>query len=134
MNLKKLYKSIKISPLHGGRTWVVLEDIEYTFRTFWKPFTVYIPKWFEFDGASIPRLFHIIGTPMWTDTLIWSLFHDNLYSRKILKRKDADQCFNELMIICKVKTYKRISYYLWVRMFWWVTWYFTWRTAIYKRK
>lgn len=122
MKLKKLYKSIVISPLHGGRKWLVLKDIEYTFKSFWKPFTVYINKWFEFDWASIPRVFHIIGTPMWTDTLPGALFHDFLYRKQILTREDSDQCFNELMIDTKVRSLKRIMFYLWVRSWGWLAW------------
>ena len=122
MNLKKLYKSIIVSPLYGERKWVVLKDIEYTFLTFWKPFTIYIPKWFEFDWASIPRLFHIIGTPMWTDTLPWALFHDYLYRKHLLNREDSVQCFNELMVATNVRFIKRAMFYLWVRIGWWVAW------------
>lgn len=122
MNLKKLYKSIIISPLHGGRKWTVIKNISYTFNTFWKPFTISIPKWFEFDWASIPRLFHIIGTPMWTDTLPWALFHDYLYRTQKLTREQADQCFNELMIVTKTRAIKRAMFYSWVRMWGWVVW------------
>lgn len=133
MTLKKLYKSIVISPLYWGRRWIVLKDTQYTFKSFWKPVTVYIDKWFIFDWASTIKPLFAFWTPMWTDTLPGALFHDELYSSKVLKRVDADQCFNELMIFCKVKTYKRVLYYVWVRMFWWITWYFTWKTAIYKK-
>ncbi len=122
MNLKKLYKSIVISPLYGGRKWIVLKDIEYTFKSFWKPFTVYIKKGFEFDWASIPRLFHIIWTPMWTDTLPGALFHDFLYRTQQLTREQADQCFNELMIDTNVRFIKRNLFYLWVRIWGWLAW------------
>ena len=120
--LDKLYSSIVISPLHWGRKYITIKDIEYTFKTFWKHFTVYIKKGFEFDGASIPRLFHIIGTPMWTDTLPWALFHDYLYRKQYVTREQADQCFNELMIETKVRFIKRNLFYLWVRIWGWVAW------------
>lgn len=120
--IDKLYSSIKISPKHWGRKWIVLEDISYTFKSFWKPFTVYINAWFEFDGASIPKIFHNIGTPMATDTLPWALFHDFLYRKQYTTREQADQCFNELMITTKVKFIKRNLFYLWVRTWGWLAW------------
>ena len=120
MNLKKLYKSIVISPIHGSNTFVTLKETEYTFKSFWKPFYIHIGKWFIFDGASIPRLLHTIGTPMNPWTLPWALFHDFLYRKQYTTREQADQCFNELMIYCKVWFIKRNMFYLWVRMFWFI--------------
>ena len=122
MNLKKLYKSIKTSPIYKTNRDVLLWDVEYTFRSFWKPFYVYIKKGFEFDWASVPRLFHIIWTPKWNDTFPGALFHDYLYRKQYTTREQADQCFNELMIDCEVRFLKRVLFYLWVRIGWWVAW------------
>jgi hypothetical protein len=122
MTLKKLYESIVISPLHGGRKWVTIKDIEYTFKSFWEDFTVYIKKGFEFDGASVPKIFHWIWTPMWTDTLPGALFHDYLYRMQYTTREQADQCFNELMIRTKTNPNKRKRFYIWVRIWGWVAW------------
>lgn len=121
-NLDKLYSSIKISPLHRGRKWIVLDDLEYIFTSFWKPIIIHIPKGFEFDGASTPRVFHIIGTPMWTDTIIGALFHDYLYRTQTLTRNQSDQCFNELMLLTKTRFIKRGLFYLWVRLWGWIAW------------
>lgn len=120
--IEKLYSSIKVSPRHGERKWIVVEDIQYTFKSFWEPFTVYIHKGFEFDWASIPKIFHIFATPMWTDTLPWALFHDFLYRKQYTTREQADQCFNELMLFTKVKDSKRKYFYIWVRIWGWKAW------------
>lgn len=120
--IQKLYNSINITPVHGKREWILNEDIEFTFKSFWEPVTVYIKKGFEFDWASIPRVFHIIWTPMWTDTLPAALFHDFLYDKQYLTREQADQCFNELMLFCKVKQSKRVLFYTWVRIWGWKAW------------
>ena len=122
MNLNKFYASIILSPKHGERKWVLLNDVEYTFKSFWEPFTVYIKKGFEFDWASCPRVFHIIGTPMWTDTLPWALFHDYLCKEQILTREQSDQCFNELMTVTGTRPLKRRAFYIWVRSWGWLAW------------
>lgn len=116
------YEQIKISPIHWGRKWKVLEDINYTIFTLWKPLPITIPKGFIFDGASIPRLFWIIGTPMWTDTLPGALIHDFIYRNQFLTRSEADQVFNEEMQKSKVRCIKRIIFYTWVRIWGWLAW------------
>jgi len=123
MKLKELYNQIKLKPiLWKKREWELLNDVQYTFKTFWKPFIIYIPKWFRFDWASCPRVFHIIWTPMWIDTLAGALFHDFLYRKQILSREYSDQCFNELMFETNTKQIKRVLFYIWVRIWGWVAW------------
>lgn len=126
MTLKKLYKSIVISPLHDGRRYELKKATQYAFKSFWEPFNVYIGNErnhpFIFDWASVPRLLWFFWSPMWTDTLPGALFHDYLYRKQYCTREQADQCFNELMIYCKVWFIKRNMFYLWVRIFWWIAW------------
>lgn len=123
MNLKKLYSQVKISPLPWKeRKWVLLGNCHYTCKSFWKPIDLYIDKGFVTDGASVPRILHIIGTPMWHNTVTPAVFHDMLYKKQILTREQSDQVFKEMMIVCQVGTIKRILFYLWVRAFWWMAW------------
>ena len=117
-----MYERLHIRPNPETGKWVLLE-----------PFTFYrwnknsgkwitIPAWFEFDWASIPRPFWFLWHPMWIDTLIAALVHDYLYSIQTLTREEADDLFNEIMLICEVETLKRMLFYLWVRVGGWFAW------------
>jgi len=119
--LVSIYERLKISPIWKNK-WVLLEDFTYYIITKWEWPTINIPKWFIFNWASIPRLFYIIGTPMATDTLIGAVIHDYLYSTKTKERVDCDDLFYNIMKLCKVFILKRVIYYLWVRIWWWVVW------------
>lgn len=135
------YKDIKlrpVSPKKSNREWVVLKDLKYTFYSLGVSKTIVIPAWFRFDGASCPRLFHWVWTPMWTDTLPWAIFHDYIYRTHLYPRDIADQFFNELMEECWVWFFKRNLFYLWVRIGGWLTYYYTWEYVknkkLYKNK
>jgi hypothetical protein len=116
-----IYERLKISPIWRNK-WALLEDFTYYTITKWEWEEINIPKWFIFNGASIPRVFYIIGTPMATDTLIAATIHDYLYSTKTKERVDCDDLFYNVMKLCKVFILKRVVYYLWVRIWWWVVW------------
>lgn len=81
---------------------------------------VTIPAWYEFDGASIPRLFwSVVGHPMDTKVLRAALVHDYIYtSERGRGRKQADDIFIEAMLVLWVNKYKAIIYYIWVRIWW----------------
>jgi (p)ppGpp synthase/HD superfamily hydrolase len=49
---------------------------------------------------------------MATDTLIAALIHDYVYKTQSMTRQEADELFNEVMIVTEVNTFKRINYYL----------------------
>lgn len=59
---------------------------------------------------------------MATDTLLAALVHDYIYKVQTMTRQEADELFNEIMIICEVFWIKRTLYYLWVRLGGWVAW------------
>lgn len=113
--LKKIYSEIKLSPL-WKRKWKLLEDFTFMWET--------VPKWFIFDWASTPRIFWILGTPMWIDTLVWALIHDFLYKTHKYTRQESDEKFNQIMLHFKVRFLKRIMFYLWVRIWGWIAWSF----------
>ena len=114
-----IYERLKISPIWRNK-WVLLEDFTYYTIAKWEWEEINIPKWFIFDWASIPRIFYIIGTPMATDTLIAAVIHDYLYKTQIKTRQESDDLFYNVMKLCKVFILKRVIYYLWVRIWWWV--------------
>lgn len=116
--LQSMYARLKISPNPETGKWVLLESfIYYIDIKGWKRF-IEIPAWFEFDGASIPRIFWVFWHPMQLDTLIAACVHDYIYSKKKFDRERCDEIFNDVMELCEVKTGKRIAYYLWVRIWW----------------
>ena len=79
--ITSMYERLKLSPV-WKRNWVLLEDFEYHFLCKGSGKSITVPKGFIFDGASLPRVFYIIGTPMNVDTLIAALVHDYIYSKQ----------------------------------------------------
>lgn len=132
------YSKIKLTPVNWKREWILLEDIFYTFKSLGVDKTIIIPAWFRTDWASVPSICWWFGTPMWTDTLASAIFHDYVYRTHLYPRDIADQFFNELMIACWVWFFKRNLFYLWVRIWGWLTYYFTWEYVknkkLYKNK
>ena len=117
----EIYKNLKITPLWENK-WELLEDYKKNINFWWTDFTIKIPKWFIFDGASIPRLFSIIWTPMSTDTLIPALIHDYLYRVQTTSRSFADMFFFQMMRETWVGLIKSMMFYIWVRIWWWIAW------------
>lgn len=117
-----MYERLDIHPNPVTGKWVLSKTFTFYKWSKWCNECIIIPAWFEFDWASIPRLFWVIWHPMWIDTLIAALIHDYIYSNHSMTRKEADELFNEVMIICEVKTIKRILYYIGVRVWWWLAW------------
>lgn len=63
--------------------WATVLDQTYTFRVNNRINTVVIPRGFEWDGASIPRLFwRVAGHPMQYDTLPGALLHDFCFTNR----------------------------------------------------
>jgi len=120
--LESMYSRIKITPTWNKNEWVLLDEFIYYLWSKWFKDRIVIPEGFIFNWASIPRVFHIIWTPMGQDTLIASLCHDYLYSTQDIPRADADDRFNSIMLLCDVRPIKRIMYYIWVRLWGWVAW------------
>ena len=60
--------------------------------------TVRVPKFFQFDGASIPPpAWQIIGSPFHPRFMTAAVFHDWLYHTHQLDKKATDQLFYELL-------------------------------------
>ena len=67
---------------------------------------------FEFDGASVPRIFWGFTTPFDMKTIVAALIHDWLYGKLLLTRKVADEIFRDLLV-CELNRWFKIG-----RMYW----------------
>lgn len=73
----------------------VVVDLE----TAWGKTAVIVPKFFQFDGASIPApAWQAIGTPFTPRFMLPSVFHDWLYHTHQIARHDADELFFQLLL------------------------------------
>lgn len=71
------------------RRWILMEDWCYELKRGGETITLVIPKDFEFDGASIPRLLWFLLNPIGL-LLIPGLIHDYGYKHDQLWRLDED--------------------------------------------
>jgi hypothetical protein len=77
-----------------------------------------IPAGFDWDGATIPRLFwSIIGGPFHPQVMRASLLHDWLYWTRKIPRKQADKLLRKLLLEDGCTAFKAESMYRAVRMF-----------------
>ncbi len=111
------------------RVWILHETCKYVPANLHPPHTISALKGFEFDLASIPRIFwSIIASHELS--LAAPLFHDLLYKRggklhqgelaptgRVFVRSEVDDLFLELMTKANVPTWKRYTAYLAVRGF-----------------
>jgi hypothetical protein len=73
---------------------------------------------YVWDGASIPRAFwSIIGGPFSGDYIIAALVHDLLYDTHITTRAEADDLFQQIMLLSGVTTWRRSLMYRAVKWF-----------------
>jgi hypothetical protein len=85
--------------------------------------TIRVPQLFETDGASIPRMFWPIFSPI-GPALGAAVIHDYLYTRQSRKlhdfdRWEADDIFKEAMFNAGLPWTSREPIFLAVRMFGW---------------
>ena len=80
-----------------------------------------VPKGFETDFASIPRIFWRVWPPWgpWTPAAI---MHDRLYVTHSTTRKEADRRFREAMRLCDVNWFTRWAFWAGVRLAGWMHW------------
>lgn len=79
-----------------------------------------VKKGFDFDGASIPKwLWGVIGSPVDTTKLVAALLHDVIYASNILKQKEADALFLEVLEAFDEKWVIRNNCWMAVRGFGW---------------
>ena len=97
-------------------TFVLLHRLIYRNRKF--EITVY--KDFDFDGASIPRIFWtLIGSPTTGKYTKAACLHDAFYASRVFSRKQSDDLFLEAMKADGVGMIKRNLIYSAVRLGGW---------------
>lgn len=63
------------------------------------PITVRVPKFFQYDGASVPAIaWQLIGTPFNPRFMLPAVFHDWLYHTQQVTRDQADELLHQLLI------------------------------------
>src|SRR3972149_385020 len=78
----------------GDQSFILLHRLEYKNADF----KISVLKTFDFDGASIPRIFwSLIGSPTTGSYTRAACLHDGLYSSQAFPRKKSDELFLEAM-------------------------------------
>jgi hypothetical protein len=86
---------MKPDPNKLEEAYEVVEDIQARSGTN----TIKVPKFFQFDGASIPSpAWQLIGTPFQPRLMTASVFHDWIYHTHQVKKNDADDMFYNLLL------------------------------------
>ncbi len=64
-----------------------------------KKYNITVLEGFDFDGASIPRVFwSVIGCPFGGLHMVGAFIHDALYASNALSKEECDNVFYELML------------------------------------
>lgn len=83
----------------------VAADIETVF----KETSIWVPEFFQYDGASIPSVaWQFMGSPFHPRLMAAAVFHDWLYHTHQLDRDAADKLFYELLRASNVGKTKAI--------------------------
>ena len=101
---------------HGRQFYELVEPLTFEYRVNGGGLTIKVPKGFETDFASIPRIFWPILPPFGRYTKA-AIIHDYLYGLEGCSRWLADAIFREAMCQLGVPWYKRIPIYYAVRFF-----------------
>ena len=110
-----IYKSdLIVKPIPDGETWELVEDFEVTINTHT---VIIVPKGFNTDFASIPKIFWtMIGSPARGKYRKGAVIHDYLYALGIVPRKTCDDILYECMISDGVPLLKAYLIYSAVRI------------------
>ena len=119
--MSQFTKSLVVSPLADGRTWVLLEDFSYDVGREGSGDTVSVPPKFMTDFASVPRLLWVFF-PQWGKYGNAAVIHDWGYWSKERSKEETDRIFLEGMEVLGVGAVKRYLMYYAVRLFGWFAW------------
>jgi len=92
----------------GPNRWELAES--------WQTPSVFVPKGFVTDGASVPRLFWWFASPS-GDLFEASVVHDYLYKNALKTKAIADKKFFETAMRYKTNKLRAHVAYFFVRMF-----------------
>jgi len=110
-----------LQPVHGTENlFRVAQDWKYGLD---KHTILVVFAGFQFDGASIPRIFWpVIGNPWESDIVQAALVHDALYSAELLTRADSDHWLREIQRREGIGMIRRNIMYYAVRAGGWAVW------------
>lgn len=103
--------SLSVSPVIHSHHSKLDEAYELTddFHSQYQDQDIWVPKFFQYDGASIPPpAYQIIGTPFNPRLMEAAVVHDWLYYTQQFPRATADEIFYELLIKAGVPKLKAI--------------------------
>lgn len=96
----------------NNRVARLLEDLEYKVISSDNAYYIKIKKGFEYDGASIPKIFWwLIGSPFSGKYRLAATVHDALYATQLLSKDKADDIFYNIMIEDGVSKWKALLMY-----------------------
>ncbi len=112
MSNKLVYQDIILKPV--GDLYEAVQDAKYTYKK--REFIV--PAGFQFDGASIPRIFwRVMDTPFHPRYMPAALPHDRLYETHEFDKAWADELFYKLLLAHGVPEMKARLMWRAVRLF-----------------
>lgn len=128
--MSEFTKSLVVSPLADGRTWVLLEPFSYDVGEEGSGDTIQVPALFMTDFASVPRPFWWVFPP-WGRYGNAAVIHDWGYRTQTRPRREVDRIFLEGMTVLGVKRVARYLIYWSVRWWGWAAW---WADARRRRR
>jgi|GEM_PF-1952817 len=73
-------------------------EVKEDFCTEYQGKLIWVPKFFQFDGASIPwPAYNLVGTPFNPKHMTAAVVHDWLYYSHEIERKHADRLFYQML-------------------------------------
>ena len=128
--MSEFTKSLVVSPLADGRTWVLLDSFSYDVGREHSGDTIHVPALFMTDFASVPRPFWAVFPP-WGKYGNAAVIHDFGYATQTRPRGQVDAIFLEGMQVLGVGWLARHLIYWSVRSWGWLAW---WADARRRRR
>jgi len=123
--MSQFTKSLVVTPLADGNTWVLCESFAYYVGPHPDEELIQVPKGFVTDFATVP-FFLRWYVNNWGRHGNAAVIHDWLYweqsSRTNYSRAESDQIFRDGMVVLGVGSTRRALIYWTVRAFGWWAW------------
>lgn len=100
----------------GDETFFILQQDIFFVLSFHQKWIIRVPKGYETDLASIPRILWPLISPF-DEYALGSIVHDYLYDSKIVSRWIADCVFIEAMKRSEISFLKIVLFFIAIRMF-----------------
>ena len=121
--MSQFTENTSISPLPKKATWITTKPFRYYVYEVWIWPCVDIPEWFEFDGASIPRMFWMLSPPAEPTTINSACLHDYLTQTQQFWYFFTHKIFYDSLLISWNSYFKSIIFFIWVCIWWWISYY-----------